>query len=452
MIALLLLACGAPDGGPGVHSGVHDSADTGHGHDGPRPELTFPPDAPDLDPAEGRLRVALRADVATHVVDGVAYEGYAYEGGAPGPTLRARRGDTLVVDFENALPAETTVHWHGVSAPEAMDGATWVVAPVPPLQAYTYELPLDRAGTFWYHPHVDVDHQVDLGLYGAIVVEDPAEPVADRDLVLVFDTWGEVAVTDDHGLTAPDDLVWTVNGLVDPVLRARGGETLRVRLVNASITAYLHLSAPGRLLATDQGLAAAVTEPDTLLLAPGDRAELEWPVGEAGWDLVTLPYTAAGGATWGHEHRLLSVEVDDPAAAPAPLDWPTSGEAPTADVPWTDITYVFTGDVDGASWRINGEVYPDVTVETAPLGAATVIEARNLSSTEHPFHLHGNPFEVLAVDGVPPAVRTVEDTLNLPIRSTARLRLVPDNPGDWMVHCHLLQHEEGGMMTVLRVE
>lgn len=453
-----LLACSGADGGPARPSGhdpaEHDTGDTGHGHgaDGPRPELGFPPELQDLDPAEGRVRVELEAGLATHRVEGVDYAGYAYNGATPGPTLRARVGDTVVVDFRNALDAETTVHWHGVAAPNAMDGATWVQAPIPPLQDYTYELPLDRPGTSWYHPHVDVDHQVDLGLYGVLVVEDPSEPPVDRDLVLVFDTWGEVQVTDDHGLTNPDDQVWTVNGLVDPILRATGGERLRVRLVNASITSYLDLPAPGRLLATDQGLAAAGSTPERLVLAPGDRAELEWLVGDTGWELVTEPYTAAGGATWGHTRRLLSVEVESPAPAPDPADWPFSGAPPSVDPGWTDLTYVFSGGVDGESWLINGEAWPDITLETLALGVEAIVEVRNLSATEHPFHQHGNTFEVLSLDGVAPASRTVEDTYNVPIRSTARLRLVPDNPGDWMVHCHLLQHEEGGMMTVLRVE
>lgn len=463
MIVWLLACTGDDGGGPAPHPGHdsadhdsadHDSGDTGHGHDDgdPRPELTFPPELEDLDPAEGTVRVALEAALATHRVDGEDYAGYAYNGGLPGPTVRARVGDTVVVDFTNALDVETTVHWHGLAAPNAMDGATWVQAPIPPLQDYTYTLPVDRPGTFWYHPHMDVDHQVDRGLYGAFVVEDPAEPAVDRDLVLVFDTWGEVEVVDDHGLATPDDQTWTVNGLVDPILRATGGERLRVRLVNASISSYLDLPTPGRVIATDQGLAAGVEAPERLVLAPGDRAELEWLVGETGWDLVTTPYTAAGGATWGHTQRLLSVEVEAPAAAPDPLDWGMSGEPPSDDPTWTDLTYVFSGGVDGASWLINGESWPDVTLETVPLGEPTIVEARNLSATEHPFHLHGNALEVLSVDGAPPAFRTVEDTFNLPIRSTVRFRLQPDNPGDWMLHCHLLQHEEGGMMTVLRVE
>src|SRR6185436_3888944 len=115
----------------------------------------------------------------------------------------------------------------------------------------------------------------------------------------------------------------------------------------------------------------------------------------------------------------------------------------------TDIVWVFGG--DGDVWMMNGATYPDVPVETIAYGAAATIEVRNLSASEHPFHLHGNPFEVLSIDGKAPLFQDMEDTVNVPIRSTARLRVVPTNSGDWMAHCHILPHAEGGMMAVLRV-
>lgn len=417
------------------------------------------PGFPIVAEAEGGLHVALTADERD--------DGYAYNGQVPGPTLRARVGDVLTVDLQNDLADATTIHWHGVAAPAAMDGVEWMTAPVAAGGAFTYTIPLATSGTFWYHPHVDTDHQVDLGLYGAIVVEDPAEPVADRDIVMVFDASDEVAEEehdehdeheddehdDEHGhvLLDPAASVWTVNGEEDPTLSATGGERIRVRMINAANTSYLDLGWPGlRRIGGDQGLLAAADAPERVLLAPGDRGEFEWLVGEDGFEVTTLPWVPAGGGAWGDERRLLSVEVEAPAAAPAPLDWAFDGAQPSEDPAWTDLVYVFSGGDE--EWLINGEAWPDVTISTAPLGEPTILEIRNLSATEHPFHLHGNAVEVLSVDGVPPAVRTIEDTVNVGIRGTLRLRLVPTNPGDWMLHCHLLGHEVGGMMTVLRVE
>lgn len=443
-----LLACHAPEPA-GRDTPVDDTAVPTDTATTGRPILVTVPDAADADTSDA-IVFDLTAAAATHSIGGATYAGYAYNGGAPGPTLRARVGDTVTVRFRNELDAETTVHWHGLAVPNAMDGVSWVSAPLPPRSDFTYTLPMTRAGTFWYHPHIDTDHQVDLGLYGPFVVEDPTEPAADRELIVVFDSWGEATVDDAHGLTNPEDAVWTANGRVDPAYPATAGERIRVRMVNAANTAYLDIGWPGlRQIAGDQGL-DATNEVDRVLLAPGDRAEFEWLVAGS-FDVTTLPYVAAGGSSWGDERRLFSVEAAGSATAPEPTPWPFPTESVSPDPGRTDLTYVFAGD-GTAEWLINGEAWPDITVSTATLGSPTVIEARNLSATEHPFHLHGHAFEVLSVDGVAPQHRMVEDTFNLAIRGTARFLLNPDNPGDWMLHCHLLAHEEGGMMTVLRVE
>lgn len=418
------------------------------------PPLPQPADAVDLDPADNVVHVALEAAPFTYEVNGEVIEGYAYNGQVPGPTLRAKVGDTVVVDFKNMVPETTTVHWHGLHIPNDMDGITWLAEPLLPGASFTYTFTVDRSGTYWYHPHVDVDRQVDLGLYGAIVVEDTAEPAADRDLLVVWDAWSETDAVDaqDHAAPDPADLVWTANGVVAPALELLAGERVRVRMINVANTAYLDLRWPSmRQLASDQGLLAALAEPEAVVLAPGDRAEFEWLVGEP-FTVATGLYTASGGAALGSARPLLDVAVPAPGAAPAGLAWPFSGDTPSADSGQADIVYVFSGGAVGEEWLINGEAYPDVTVETIALGSEAVIEVRNLSATEHPFHLHGHAFEVLSIDGVALGTHIVEDTFNVGIRQRARLRILADNPGDWMAHCHLLQHEEGGMMTVLRVE
>jgi FtsP/CotA-like multicopper oxidase with cupredoxin domain len=175
-----------------------------------------------------------------------------------------------------------------------------------------------------------------------------------------------------------------------------------------------------------------------------------WRPDGTGLSLETATYALAGGAAWGDNEPLVAVTVTgtDAAADLAVWPWP-SGEV-SADPGTTDLTYVFQGDLHTGEWFINGEQFPDVTVQSLPLGTDAVIEVRNLSASEHPFHLHGHAFEVLSVDGVAPAWRTVEDTVNMPIRSVLRLRLLANNPGFWMTHCHVLSHAHG-MMTVLEV-
>ena len=466
MILALLLACAVEPGGPaGGEPGprpVRDSGVEDSGEAYAPPAFANPAEAEDLDDEPAVVRVRLTAAPAVHAFqlppeDGgalVEREGYAYNGLLPGPTIRARLGDTLIVELENALDLPTTLHWHGMHVPFEMDGGTWMLDPVEPGESTTYSFSLDHAGTFWYHPHFNSDATVDAGLYGFVVVEDPDEPATDQELLMLFDDWalpgyGEADGEDDHGMDGEVGR-WTLNGLVDPVITLTGGETARVRLLNVSNVGYLSLSWPEmRVIAGDQGLSAAISD-EPVLLGPGDRAEAEWRPGAEGFVVEDLGYTANGGAMDMAEDRVV-VEVESPADAAPALDWGMTGDAPTEDPGRTDLLYTLSGDVVTGEWFINGEQWPDVTIAEVALDSTVVVEVRNLSPTEHPFHMHGYGLELLSVDGVAPAHRTFEDTINVPIYSAVRLLLRADNPGEWMTHCHILPHAEGGMMTVIDV-
>jgi FtsP/CotA-like multicopper oxidase with cupredoxin domain len=450
VVVIFLLACSPRESAkpPSDDSGPTDSGtDTAT----QRPILVPPAEAEDHDPDPDVLHLMLEAAPFEYTIGETTVDGLAYNEQVPGPTIRGKLGDTLIVEFTNGLDEETTVHWHGLPVPWAMDGITWMMDPIAPGGSFTYTFTLDRAGTYWYHPHFNGgDDQADRGLYGAIVVEDPKDPVPDVDLVLVLDAGVEHVQGSDEHMFAPEG-PWTVDGFVDPVFPVEAGSVVRARLVNASNTGYLDLSWPDpRVIGTDQGLAAAFASPASILLSPGDRADVEWLVGADGFSLVNAPYSLAGGSSYGDETPLLSIEPTGDASPPPGLAWAFSDAAPTPDPDRTDIVWVFGG--DGDVWMMNGATFPDVPVETIAFGAPTVVEVRNLSATEHPFHLHGNHFEVLSVDGVAPAFRLMEDTVNVAIRSTVRMLVTPDNPGDWMAHCHILPHAEGGMMAVLRVE
>ncbi|MEZ4464346.1 MAG: multicopper oxidase family protein [bacterium] len=420
--------------------------------------LALPAPAPDLDPAPDAVRVRLTAERTSE-----APLRYAYNGQRPGPVIRANVGDRLTVELTNGLPAPTTIHWHGVQVPWAMDGVPWMSAPVPAGGQFTYEFNLLHPGTFWYHPHFDTEKQVDAGLYGLLIVDDPAEPAADDEVLLVFDA-------DDEHRPATDDLPdgdpgrpahghggraahWTVNGEPGPVQwTGRGGQRVRVRMLNASNTGYLALTWPGlRQIAGDQGLLPAPQTPDVVVLAPGDRAEFEWLLGREGFTLDRLPWSLNGGRTYAEAEPLVDVVVEAPADAPAPLALPYPGGAPSADPPYSDLIYTFSGSDRTGIWLINGERFPDVTIDSVAVGQRPVLEIRNVSASHHPFHIHGMRFEILSIDGAPPPYRRVEDTIDVGIRQRVRVQLWPDEPGDWMAHCHLLPHADDGMMTVLRV-
>lgn len=437
-----------------------DESETGDVPDLPapdeRPELRSPAEAEDLDPAPGVVRVSLTAAPHSFEVAGEIVEGWAYNGQVPGPTIRVQRGDTLIVEFHNGLEDSTTIHWHGLHVPFAMDGVTWQGEAIGPGEDFVYTFEVDQAGTYWYHPHVDTDRQVDLGLYGVIVAEDPADPVPDRELVVVFDSWGEYALdeandADHHGLDGAK-LEWTANGLVDPVFPALAGERIRVRMVDVANAGYLDLTWPDlRHIGSDQGLLPALSQPASVVLAPGDRMDAEWRIAD-GFDVVGLPYSLLGAPAIDDEVRLFEVGVEAPGAPGAALEYPFDGAPPTPDPGWTDIVYAFHGDPHTGKWTINGELFPDITMQMLPIGVWSVIELRNISQSAHPFHLHGHAFEVLTVDGEAPEFRVFEDSFDVAPYSIVRLGLLPDNPGEWMAHCHILPHVEGGMMTMLMVE
>src|SRR4249920_1931150 len=146
-------------------------------------------EAPDLNPDPGIVEVNIEARVApVELAPGRRVEAWTYNGGIPGPLVRVRVGDRLIVHFSNHLPQETTIHWHGLRLPIQMDGVPEVSQPpVPTGGTFTYDFVVLDAGLFWYHPHVMSAAQVGFGPYGALLVDDPADTVGVADqLTLVL--------------------------------------------------------------------------------------------------------------------------------------------------------------------------------------------------------------------------------------------------------------------------
>jgi FtsP/CotA-like multicopper oxidase with cupredoxin domain len=422
--------------------------------------LVRPQVAMDLDPRPDFVRVELVARALEEGHDGLLY---AYNGLNPGPVIRAKVGDELTVNFRNELDAPTTIHWHGIKVPFDMDGVTWRGAPIEPGETFQYQFTLSHAGTFWYHPHFNTDRQVDGGLYGALIVENPDEPTTDDERLLIFDTAHEF---DEARSTLPDGLMgrtghghgrrkalWLINGEPAPVkIKYPGGSTVRVRMINVSSSGYVDLSWPDiRQIAADQGLFPSMQHPENIVLGPGDRAEVEWQISRDDFDVDNAAWSLNGGSSYEPAETLLEVEVENPADRAADINWPFTGQAVSADPGYMDILYALSGSDRTGIWLINGERFPDVTISQVEYGAEVIIEVRNLSPTEHPFHLHGLQFEVLSKNGRPSPYQMIEDTFNLRIRDQVRLKVLADNPGFWMTHCHILPHAGDGMMTVLQV-
>lgn len=423
---------------------------------------------------------------------------WCYGGTVPGPEIRVRQGDRLRIAVENALDEETTVHWHGLRVPNAMDGVPHLTqAPIAPGETFTYEFDAVDAGTFWYHPHQRSFEQVGRGLYGALIVEEANPPRVDRELVWVLDDWRltqDAAISDDfggfHDMSHAGRLgnTVTINGRVPDALPVRAGERIRLRLINA---------ANARIFALDFGdLAPQVIaldgQPVTPHAAPGGRVVLG-PAMRA--DLI-LDVTAAPGATISVIDRFFAQDaytLVDLTMAETPLrdaapDW--SMGLPSNPLPEPDIArarrheVTFTGGMmggmverqmglsgesgmggmmgggmmnrmhDGGIWFVNGVAAeghildPMLTLER---DASHVIAMTNATAFHHPIHLHGHSFRVISRNGTPTAHREWQDTVLMAPRERVEIAFVADNPGDWMFHCHILEHQASGMMGVIRV-
>jgi len=212
---------------------------------------------------------------------------WAYDGEVPGPVLRFKRGARLDLALHNQLPDPTTIHWHGIRLPNAMDGVPGLTqAPVGPGEKFHYRFALPDAGTYWYHPHLGTPEQVERGLAGALIVEDDEPPPVDLDLVWLLDDWrldaqGRIAGNfyNFHDVAHAGRLGQrlTVNGQMDLVQALQTGQRVRLRLINAANARIFALGLEGLsawLIARD-GMPAATAVPweGELLLGPGMRAD-----------------------------------------------------------------------------------------------------------------------------------------------------------------------------------
>src|SRR5688572_22491292 len=232
----------------------------------------------------------LRLAAARQSLVGAAHpatEVWAYNGTVPGPALRYVQGERLRIEVENALDVETTVHWHGIRLPNAMDGVPHLTQP--PIAAkggrFVYEFDLPDAGTFWYHPHLGSPEQVGRGLYGALIVEERNAPAVDRDVVWVLSDWRldrEARLVENFG--NPMDAshagrvgnTVTVNGAIRERFEVRAGERIRLRLINASNARIYGLEFEGHhptAIALD-GQPIEPHSPRRIVLGPGMRADM----------------------------------------------------------------------------------------------------------------------------------------------------------------------------------
>lgn len=410
----------------------------------------------------------------------------------PGPRLEASAGDTVEIRFTNELEEPTNLHFHGLHIPPTGD-ADNAFREVSPGETVTYRftIPADHpAGTFWYHPHYHgrVAEQIFNGMAGGFLIRGPLDEIPEvasaAEALLILQDFD----LDRRGyLREPMPMLrmWgregsliTANGQSQPTVDIPANGLLRLRLLNASAARYHQLRLkdhPWYQIGTDGGSLSSPVLSEDILLAPGERVEMliagDQTPGR--YDLLSLPYDRGvfammggmGGGMMGGRMRH-SVGLTDPLPL-AQMNYGAAGALatlpsqliPVEPLPEPTVTRQFVLDhgmdaVTGAPFLINGQGFRHGEVNTqVQLDTVEEWEVINKAGMDHPFHLHTNAFQVIERNGQPEPYLAWKDVVNLKAYETVRIR-VPfrDFAGQTVYHCHILDHEDQGMMGVIDMQ
>lgn len=432
--------------------------------------------------ANGQLSIQLSAAEGWVPLAGSQARLYAFNGQVPGPLLECRPGDEVHIHFINRLGEPTNLHYHGLHIPPG-GNADNVMLEIPPGGAfdYSFQLPSNHpAGLFWVHPHHHglVAEQVSRGLAMPLVVrgelDNIPEIAAAREYILVLqdfelDSSGRPV---EPGMSASmlgrEGSLITVSGQRNPLCEIKGGELLRLRLLNASASRFYRLRLedhPLHVIATDGGALPAPQSVDEMLMAPGERRDvlIQGTQERGSYRLMSLPYDRGTAGMMGGGVNAASIEVarfvyagrdDRRPQIPQTLVSVAGLPAATAEriFELSDATGMLPGRGMGMRFRINGREFSSARIDTrVRLGTIEEWEYRNATTMDHPMHTHTNSFQIVATDGK--AERAWRDVVVVKARSKARIRLTfDDHTGLTVQHCHILDHEDLGMMATILIE
>ena len=407
-------------------------------------------------------------------------------GDEPFPVLRMAKGESLSVTLRNALREHTSIHWHGVRGPNAMDGVPYLTQmPVQPGEQFAYRFTPPDTGTFFFHPHCNTAEQMGRGLLGALIVEDQT-PSSDDDIVLVLKDWrlaedGQfLPFLTGHGASQAGTFgtLRTVNGLEAPRIKAHARTNIRLRLINADPTRISQIGIDGAtaVVVAIDGNPVSPFALDTWRLGPGMRLDLLVDAFAAD-EFHLVDYFAASPVV------LVSLEVKGPSgskvnnstslpgslnfagAALRTLELGAGVDANSVPGPQPivlpDGRTIDLADslclASGTFWTLDGKAWPGRDHKSLPSplfsfrrGEPVLLELVNTTSRAHPIHIHGHTMTVLSASLLARPVHRADTVLVLP-NERVRVGFVADNPGNWMIHCHIIEHQETGMMGWFRV-
>lgn len=377
-----------------------------------------------------------------------------FNGSTPGPELRVRRGERVAINVENGLEEGTAVHWHGIRLENSMDGVPMLTQKIiDPGDIKTYSFVPPDAGTFWYHSHYISHEQVARGMMGPLIVEEDALVDVDHDITAVLADWRMerdgtlIEEYADRHSVAHAGLLGTYARAFFSKEAVKVGDRIRLRLINAATNRIFPLAiagASGRIVALD-----GLSLPDPrgfgqIMMAPAQRADLILDVkGPVQLDMMSRqgPYTLG----------TLAADGTNAARQPAPIPALPAHAVPPSRDPTRHLTLTMMGGAMGGShggdniWAFNDvsdlQPAPFASFERGETARITLV---NDTSFPHGIHLHGHHFYELNADGTAGDLR---DTTLVNARQSRDILCTFDNPGNWMLHCHMLSHAVGGMRT-----
>ncbi len=428
-------------------------------------------------------------DVPFSPVPNLRFDGRGFNGIIPGPVLRVVHGQRLRATFVNRSADAATIHWHGMILPNAMDGVEDVTQPaVREGASFVYEFTPDPPGTRWYHDHVSGG--LERGLYGLFIVEDPNDEPADTEFALVFHDVPRLSTIDaamagtSHApmvdpLNSPemtamkpndrmgDEVAYAahcVNGRSYPntePLQVKVGQRVRLRMLNANPTQTRYVRLAGHRLTVTHADGNPLARPldvDAVRIGVAERYDAWFEVTQPGaWLLQGLSSDPLAFEQAVVVHTP-GMENATPKASPQSLDgieffsYQHAGGSATATPLRGDREFSFVlggGEYASSRWTINGAVWPHTPKILVRRGDTVIVHFKNTTGMDHPMHLHGHNFDIVAVDGTRLAHPLVKDTSL--VRSnggTMTWRFAATSPaGRWLLHCHNEIHMMDGMRT-----
>ena len=422
----------------------------------------------------GQLSVTLEARETPVKLGTFEIKGATYNGVYGGPVLRLKPGDTLHVHLVNHLPQATNMHFHGLEVSPQGHGDD-SMRMIGPGESWDYVIPIPKdhpPGVYWYHTHGHgfAERQLMGGLSGTLIIEGfqdevPAtKPLKER--VFALKEFSPDGKGDLNAVPKPyNTVVKTINGQLMPKIDIRPGETQLWRFSDQTANTYFRLSLEGHKFTVVGRDSHPVLQPETateLMIGPSERADVLVTAAAAGSYRLIAEKTATGpaGDMFNAQNMALMVSAPDTSLPPpAPLAPLTVAAVENNPIPGDHIDeqrlVSFSEDPVTGLFFINHVTFDHERVDVkVPLGNIEEWTIRNSSDELHIFHIHQVAFQLISVNGKPVPFEGRMDTVNVPIHGEVRIRIAFTDPtivGRFMFHCHILEHEDKGMMQQIEV-